>query len=70
MLILTRRPGERIIIETADGPIEVMPIEVSGTQVKLGVQAPRHVIVHREEIRDRIEAEKSARTVPCQNLKK
>ena len=60
MLILTRRPGERIIIDTADGPIKVMPIEVSGTQVKLGVQAPRHVSVHREEIVERIKQEKQS----------
>ncbi len=57
MLILSRRPGEKIIIETADGPIEVMPVEVSGIQVRLGIEAPRHVSVHREEIAERIKKE-------------
>jgi carbon storage regulator CsrA len=55
MLILTRRPGERIII---GDDIEVEVISVKGPQVRLGVTAPPNVEVHREEIYNRIQAEK------------
>lgn len=47
MLILTRRPGEVIRI----GPdIEVVVMAVKGPQVRIGIQAPRNVVVDREEI--------------------
>jgi carbon storage regulator len=47
MLILTRRPGESIRI----GPdIEVVVLGVKGNQVRIGVKAPKDVIVDREEI--------------------
>lgn len=47
MLIITRRPGEKIIVGD-DVVIEV--IDVSGTSVRVGIQAPKSVPVHREEI--------------------
>ena len=47
MLVLTRKNGERIII---DGQIEITVVEVRGNQVRLGVQAPREVTVLREEL--------------------
>ena len=54
MLILTRKKGERIII---DDDIEVMIVGIHGTQVRLGITAPQEVEVHREEVYDRIQAE-------------
>ncbi|MFH1075547.1 MAG: carbon storage regulator CsrA [Pseudomonadota bacterium] len=54
MLVLTRRMGERI---TIGDDIVVKILEIKGGQVKLGVEAPRHVKVHREEIYDRIKKE-------------
>lgn len=57
MLILTRRIGETIVIgENMD--ITVTVLNVNGQQVKLGVNAPKYVPVHREEIAQRIEDEK------------
>ncbi|WP_278939925.1 carbon storage regulator CsrA [Pseudomonas helleri] len=55
MLILTRRVGEIICI---NDDISVKVLSVSGQQVKLGVVAPETVAVHREEIYQRIQAER------------
>lgn len=55
MLILTRRVGE--IIRINDN-ISVQVLSVVGQQVKLGVVAPETVSVHREEIYQRIQAER------------
>ncbi len=52
MLILTRRPGESIMI--GDG-IEVVFIALNGNQVRLGVTAPNEIAVHRREIWERIQ---------------
>ena len=54
MLILTRRPGETLIISDN---IRVTVLDVSGNQIRLGVTAPREVPVHREEVAERIRAE-------------
>lgn len=59
MLILTRRISEKIIIDIGGELIEVVPLNVNGSQVKIGVQAPRHIDVHREEIFNKIQQEKS-----------
>ncbi|MBA3037377.1 MAG: carbon storage regulator CsrA [Desulfobacterium sp.] len=51
MLIITRKAGERI---TIGDDIVVTIIEVKGSLVKLGIDAPRSVSVHRQEIYDKI----------------
>lgn len=51
MLVLARKVGEAIAI---DDEIKIRVLEVKGGQVKLGVDAPHHVAVHREEIYLRI----------------
>ncbi len=55
MLILTRRIGEKLII--ADN-VEILVLGVKGNHVKLGIEAPKHISVHREEIYIRVEQEK------------
>ena len=54
MLILTRRINEKIVIQTKSGEvIEVLPLGVSGSQIKIGVNAPRDTAIDREEIAQR-----------------
>ena len=55
MLILSRRPGESLII---GDNIIINVLGIQGNQVRLGIEAPREVTVHREEIYARIQAEK------------
>ena len=55
MLILTRRPTESIRI---NDDITITVLGTKGNQVRIGVEAPKDVVVHREEIYDRIQAEK------------
>ncbi|WP_040262273.1 MULTISPECIES: carbon storage regulator CsrA [Pseudomonas] len=56
MLILTRRCTESLVI--GDGEITVTVLGIKGNQVRLGVDAPKEVAVHREEIYQRIRKEK------------
>ena len=59
MLILTRRVGETIMIGE---DVAVTVLGVTGNQVRVGVNAPKEVSVHREEIYERIQREKQAGT--------
>ena len=54
MLILTRRVGETVMI---GNDVTVTILGVKGNQVRVGVNAPRDVAVHREEIYERIKRE-------------
>lgn len=56
MLILTRRLGETIVI--GDEEINITVLGVKGNQVRIGVNAPSTVAVHRKEIFDKIQREK------------
>ena len=56
MLILTRRVGETLMIGE---DVTVTVLGVNGNQVRIGVNAPREVAVHREEIFERIRREDS-----------
>lgn len=51
MLILTRTPGETLRI---GNDIQVIVLSVKGNQVRIGIEAPSTVEVHRQEIYDRI----------------
>ncbi len=55
MLVLSRKKNERIVI---GGNITIMVIEVRGDKVRLGIDAPRDVPVHRQEVHDAIARER------------
>ena len=54
MLVLTRKKNERIRIA---GNIEVTVLEIRGGKVRLGIECPSEIPVHREEVLDRIQKE-------------
>ncbi len=54
MLILTRKPGETIRIGSE---IKVQVLEVKGNQIRIGIDAPRSIAVHRQEIFEQIQRE-------------
>jgi carbon storage regulator len=56
MLILTRRVGETVMI---GDDVAVTVLGVKGNQVRVGINAPKNVAVHREEIYERIKREKN-----------
>lgn len=57
MLVLTRRAGESIVIGNS---VVVTVLESRGDQIRLGIQAPREVQVHREEVYRQVERENAA----------
>jgi len=64
MLILTRRVGETLMI---GDEVTVTVLGVKGNQVRIGVNAPKDVAVHREEIYDRIKKEDEDGEAPAGN---
>ncbi|MGB5718220.1 MAG: carbon storage regulator CsrA [Gammaproteobacteria bacterium] len=57
MLILTRRVNEKLMV---GDDVTVTVLSISGNQVRIGVNAPRHVPVHREEIYEKVKRQESA----------
>ena len=67
MLILTRRAGETVMIGS---DVTITVLGVKGNQVRIGINAPKDVAVHREEIYERIQNEKAAGSGAAQEPKK
>jgi len=64
MLILTRRVGETVMI---GNDVTVTVLGVKGNQVRIGINAPKNVAVHREEIYERIKREQQGMGEPNGN---
>ena len=64
MLILTRRVGETVMI---GNEVTVTVLGVKGNQVRIGVNAPKDVAVHREEIYERIKREEEGESHPSRS---
>ncbi|MDG9784668.1 carbon storage regulator CsrA [Metapseudomonas otitidis] len=60
MLVLTRRPGESIVIGNNE-EIRILVGSIDGNQVKISIEAPKNIAVHREEIAVRIRQEGNRR---------
>jgi carbon storage regulator len=63
MLILSRKPGETVVI---DGRIRVKVIRVEGDVVKIGIDAPSEVSIHRQEVYDEIQRSNKEAAAPDQ----
>jgi carbon storage regulator len=57
MLILTRKSGEQIAI---GDDIVITFLEIKGAQIKVGIEAPKHVTIHRQEVYERVRRENLA----------
>jgi carbon storage regulator len=57
MLVLTRRIGEALVIGE---DVNITVLGINGNQIRLGINAPKEISVHREEIYLRIQQEKNA----------
>ena len=64
MLVLSRKKDEKIVIGDS---ITLMVIEIRGDKVRLGIEAPRDVTVHREEVYEAIKREQAGEPKPNPN---
>ena len=60
MLVLLRKANERIVIGEGDATITLVVIDVRGDRVRLGIDAPPEIPVHRQEVYDLIQQQKEA----------
>ncbi len=66
MLVLSRKPGESVRIGS---DLRICVVSASGKQVKLAIEAPAHLAVHREEVFERIaEANRQAAAAESQSI--
>lgn len=59
MFVLSRKQDESIVINTPEGEVEVVVVDIRGEKVRLGITAPTNIPVHRKEIWTAIQKEKT-----------
>ncbi|OMP65800.1 carbon storage regulator CsrA [Domibacillus epiphyticus] len=65
MLVLSRKPGESLMI---GDDIEITVVSVTGDQIKIGINAPKHIDVHRKEIYITISDENKSASAGVSNI--
>jgi carbon storage regulator len=66
LLVLSRHKNESIIIKKDSLQVEVTVVDIRGDKVRIGVEAPRDVTVHREEVQRAIDRERGIKRTPSQ----
>jgi len=64
MLVLSRKPGESV---TIGDEVRITVLSISGKQVRIGIEAPNDIAVHREEIYNKIANEQQSEAAPDTN---
>ena len=64
MLILTRRVGEALMV---GDETKILVLGVKGSQIRLGINAPKDIVVHREEIYDKIHSKDDSVDIESEN---
>jgi len=64
MLVLSRKKNESIVI---DDKIVITVVEIRGDKVRLGIEAPREIAIHRSEVRDAIAAAESQQAIVAES---
>lgn len=59
MLVLSRKKNESIVIGEGANAITLVVVEIRGDKVRLGIEAPKDVPVHRQEVYDAIQTHKN-----------
>lgn len=59
MLVLSRKKNESIVIGEGENAITLVVVEIRGDKVRLGIEAPKDVPVHRQEVYDAIQTHKN-----------
>jgi carbon storage regulator len=62
MLVLTRKCGEKVVLPQQE--VTVTVLEVRGDRVRIGIEAPAHIRIHRHEVWQRIQEGSSERPLP------
>ena len=68
MLVLSRKRDEKILITLPDGRlVEIMVVDIQGDKVRLGIEAPKEVPVHRQEVYEAIQKKQNVPVASTKN---
>lgn len=64
MLVLSRKKEEEIFIETPSGKIIIKIVDIDDRNVRVGIDAPRNLVIYRKEVYEKVNAENTASSTP------